>query len=807
EKILMKRLRMGALMDDFIWIRSYVVHDQGVQGSQWSPSGKYYLSYGEDKSIRVHDPEIFPTTLKNPTTIAEYNFPDSFNAGIRAVSFLGEDRILILTTDNNLHVWHWEKEKEIKPIAAGIKALAIDAKNTSIAYAQGSKLLIDRKRLENDKLQVNPETETGISPIDQIIFTHDGSEIIARSETEIVHIIPGGKIQKLIGIEGDLNCMALSPDSLTVAAGDAKGKIKIWHRENQQFILKHSVSQMDSILCLAFSQDSRLLASGGVDNRAVVWNVNNGSFKYQIQHDGDVTCLAFSNDPEWLITGSDDNTLRISYKETGRPASSNLVYNATMRFITPHPRVPLLVAGGDDNTCVLWDMQPKNQISIPLDKKLDQFIIGKKEGIYYRNGPKVTYSPSESIAKAFNDTAGRFVNFKQSDFHNSSQIIHENAVSISELGPKDLVILSKDGALDIWHKETKKKEKILQRPMLENQKIVIKGSSIGKFFMLEIPLGDNRKVRELYSHDGKKIEHTCLENTNIIVFNEDDSKVAFGNFDGSISIFETTNESLIEKAVLKESHKGAVASMAFSKDGKHIASGGEDMFIRVWNIDSKKPLWEDPKDPHHAAKITSLVIDHTNGKVLSGGEDNTLRVWDLKDGKPINEAMLHNSSVTGIKLWDGGSKTKIKNIAFTLCSEGAIYLWDLSSGQLLAPPALTPSYLILDFGILNDCVNDPVVLFAGSFGTMLAKRLQAAPNKSAEELREFAEYHPAFKLQDKDGPSKGTVLVPLAGSVIIPPKGSDPKKEYDYLMHKVLNDFKEEFPPIPKLTTDLPTSK
>lgn len=61
---MMKRLRMGALMDDFIWIRSYVVHDQGVQGSQWSPSGKYYLSYGEDKSIRVHDPEIFPTTLK-----------------------------------------------------------------------------------------------------------------------------------------------------------------------------------------------------------------------------------------------------------------------------------------------------------------------------------------------------------------------------------------------------------------------------------------------------------------------------------------------------------------------------------------------------------------------------------------------------------------------------------------------------------------------------------------------------------------------------------------------------------------------
>jgi WD40 repeat protein len=808
EKILMKRLRMGALMDDFIWIRSYVVHDQGVQGSQWSPSGKYYLSYGEDKSIRVHDPEIFPTTLKKPTTIADYNFADSFNAGIRTVSFLGEDRILILTTDNNLHVWHWKKEKEIKPVAAGIKTVAVDAKNNSIAYAQGSKVLIDRKGLENDKLQANSETEPGIGPIEQIIFTPDGSEIIARSETEIVHIIPGGKIQKLIGIEGDLNCMALSPDSLTVAAGDANGKIKVWLRENQQFILKHSVSQMDSILCLAFSQDSKLLASGGVDNRAVVWNVNNGSFKYQIQHDGDVTCLAFSNDPQWLITGSDDNTLHVSYKETGRPVSSNLVYNATMRFINPHPRVPLLLAGGDDNTCVLWDMLPKNKIPIPLDNKLDQFIIGNAGRLYYRNGPKVTYAPSESIAKAFNDTSGRFVNFKQSDLNNSAQIIHENALSIAELGTKDLVILCKDGTIDIWNKESAKKQTLPLRTKLENQKIVIKGSSIGKFFLFEISVGDGRKIYELYSRDGKKIEHKGLENCNVIVFSEDDSKVAFGNFDGSISIFETTNDSLIEKAIFKELHKGAVSSLAFSKDGKFIASGGEDMFLRAWNIDSQKLLWKDPKDPHHAAKISCLIIDDATGKILSGGEDNTLRVWNLTNGNPINEAMLHNSSVIGIKIWDADSKSKFKNIAATLSSEGAVYFWDLSSGQLLAPPLFTPSYLILGFGFLKECTKNPVVMVTGSYGTMIVSRLQEAPeDKSAEQLREFAEYHPAFKLQDKDGPSKGTVLVPIAGSVLIPPKGADPKMEYNFLMHKVLRDFQYEFPPIPKLTADSPLSK
>ena len=815
EKIPIKRLRMGAMMDSFIWIRSYVVHDQGVQGAQWSPSGEYYLSYGEDKSIRVHNPKIFPTTLEKPTTIAEYNFPDSFNAGLRNVCFLDETRILILTTDNNLHVWHWEKEKEPKkelkkePVASEIKTIAVDTKTNSIAYARGSKLFIDRKGLEGDKLQENFEAETGIGNIEQILFNPDGSGIIARSETEIVYIIPGGKIQKLKGIEGDLKCIAISPDSLTLAAGDDNGKIKVWQLENQQFLLKHSLSQMDSILCLAFSQDSKLLGTGGVDNRAVVWNVNNGTFKYQIQHDGDVTCLAFSNDPKWLITGSDDNTMRVFFRESGRFASSNLVYNATMRFITPHPRAPLLVAGGDDNTCVLWDMQPKNQIAIPLDNKLDQIIIGKSEGVYYRNGPKITYAPTATIGKTFNESMERYLNFNKGDFKKSVRVIHENALSMAELGPKALVILSKDGAVDIWDKESGKNQKILQRPMIENQKIVLTSSSTGKFFLIEVPIGDGRKIFELYSNSGKKIEYSELNNSSAITFSEDDSQIAFGDFDGTISTFDITNESIIEKFILKGAHKGAVARLAFSKDGKFIASGGEDMFLRLWDINSKKMHWgKDPADPQHAAKITSILIDNTNGKILSGGEDNTLRVWNFADGKQFNEAMLHNSSVVKIKLWEGDMDSKVKKVAITLSSEGAVYFWDFSSGSLLAPPLLTPSYLILDFGILNDCTQDPVVLFAGTFGTMLVKRLQAAPEKATPmQLREFAEYHPAFKLQDKEGPSKGTVLVPLAGSVIIPPKGSDPKKENNFLMHKVLKDFKDEFPPLPKLTVDSPLTK
>ena len=216
---------------------------------------------------------------------------------------------------------------------------------------------------------------------------------------------------------------------------------------------------------------------------------------------------------------------------------------------------------------------------------------------------------------------------------------------------------------------------------------------------------------------------------------------------------------------------------------------------------------KDPVDPQHAANIRTIVIDETKKRILSCGEDSTLRAWKLQDGTPLNEAMLHDSTVNGVEVWQGTGKSEGKNVGVTSCTEGAVYLWDLNQGKLLSPPIVPIGFQIMGFGFLQTSGVDPILIFADSYGQMFVQRLQAAPEKAtAEQLREFAEYHPAFKLQN-EGNSAGTVLVPLAGSVIIPPKGSDPNMEYNYLMPRVLREFEKEFPPIPKLTTDAPIGK
>lgn len=806
EDIRGKRLRMGILMDSFTWIRSYVVHDKAVQGAEWSPSGNYYLSYGKDKSIRVHNPKIFPTTLEKPTTVAEIVLPGT--GDIRNACFFGDDRALVLSSENKLFVWHWLKEKKLKFITEGVKSIAVDPKGLLLAYDMDGKIFIDHQGMKDDKLENKIAVETGIGPIKQIKFMPDASGLIAISNNEIAKISLEGKVEKLKGVKSKLKCIAISPDIKKVAAGTELGDVQVWDLDNLLLEPKFSYSHFEAVLCLDFNHDSSLIASGAVDNRAMVWNVEDKKYKFQVQHDSDVTCLAFSQSPKWLLTGSDDNTIRISNPKTGRPASSNLVYNGTLRFMVPHPRAPLLVAGGDDNTCVLWDTLPKNRISIPLEEKLDQFIIGNTGSIFYRTGPKVKIASTKSIAETIETTKGRHLSFDIESFQKSAVLIHENAYIIGMLGNDGIAILDQKGALEIWQGTSKLSQMNLSNLKADYQIVSLIGSSTGKFFALEILKSDGRKTYEVYDRKGNLIDLKKMDEASSMAFSMDETKFAWGDYEGNIRILDISNGISGELVVLEKSHDGTVSCLTFSKDGMFLASGGEDMFLRLWNIKTKEMQWgKDPNDPQHAANIRNIFIDHANKRILSCGEDSTLRAWKFQDGTPLNEAMLHDSTVNGVEVWQGKGKSKSKNVGITSCTEGAVYLWDLGKSQLLSPPIMSLGYQVVGFGFLQNSGDDPTFIFADSYGQLIVQRLQKAPEKATPmKLREFAEFHPAFKLQDT-GEGSGTVLVPLAGSVLIPPKDSDPKKQFEFLMHKVLRDFQYEFPPIPTLSSDAPKEK
>jgi len=105
------------------------------------------------------------------------------------------------------------------------------------------------------------------------------------------------------------------------------------------------------------------------------------------------------------------------------------------------------------------------------------------------------------------------------------------------------------------------------------------------------------------------------------------------------------------------------------------------------------------------------------------------------------------------------------NIAGTSTAEGVIYLWDLDSGEILAPLVSIPGHDSFFHGFLApDSEGRPVFLARGPNGFLYANRMMTAPSEFTDkQLLEFAEYHTATALDKVDG----TYLLPISATELV----------------------------------------
>ena len=757
-RIELERLRLGAIIDGFAWIRSYVVHNQAVRGAEWSPSGKLYMTFGDDCSVRVHDPAHFPPTIAQWTPGAE----SIASGGIRNALFYiadNKEKLLILDGSGRLFDWNFKDRLDPDYIGGGFDAITLAPAGRQIALARGNRARVFD--LESGPgstraawLDTKDWTEIA-EEVRELAFAGSPRRVIVRTDHSL-SIFDAAKptvATTLAGLGGVVTCMAKTPDGNHVAAGNDRGDIRIWDTKSG---LVHNVTfgHPEKILCLGFSPNGKLLASGSTDQRVSVRDWNTGHLKYQVGHDGDVTCLAFSQNPQWLLTGSEDNTIRIWHSESGRPASSQLVYNATLRTIVPHPTEPLLLAGGDDNVCCLWDTIPKNRVIIRTGIPMDQFLVNRKGLLAMRFGESVRVGSTLPISEAFKKTPAtgwdRTIDFDAAGFLDSLRTIPVKGKSIALMGNK-VAMLDAEGSVFIWDMENQELKTILPPDPMRSKATAIMGNKPGSHFVLETQGVGGRKI-ELFQADGRPIPIPETEAVSAWAFGNNDILLGWGDARGDLRVaYLGSNPPRIVGPT--RAHAGGVTSIAI---GSVIATGGEDMRVRLWNSDLGKPLFPDAPVPRHASSVSIIsFLDDTH--FLSGGEDNTMRYWDTKTGNPLPDTMLHNSSVTGST---GMIFPEMgRELASSSSSEGAVYIWDLQSGQIIAPLIVMPGYTIRGFDFLENAGPKPVVIAGGSMGTIMVQRVVEPPKEiSAGDLLNFAEYHPAFEIN-----KEGTKLNPIPG--------------------------------------------
>ncbi|MCC5616087.1 serine/threonine protein kinase [Nostoc sp. CHAB 5836] len=168
----------------------------------------------------------------------------------------------------------------------------------------------------------------------------------------------------LKGHSSDVNSVAFSPDSTTLASASDDQTIKLWNLASGQEI--HTLEGHSNwIWTVAFSPDHKILASGSADKTIKLWNIDTGKLIRTLQgHSDGVTSVAFSPDGKTLASGSasKDKTIKLWNIDTGNLIRTLEGHSNGVPSVIFSPDGKTLASGGWDKTIKLWNLDTGKSI-------------------------------------------------------------------------------------------------------------------------------------------------------------------------------------------------------------------------------------------------------------------------------------------------------------------------------------------------------------------------------------------------------------------------------------------------------------
>jgi len=159
---------------------------------------------------------------------------------------------------------------------------------------------------------------------------------------------------------GGTRSLALSPDGMTLAAGNVDGTVSLWDTATGKNRVDLRAGN-EMILAAAFSPDGARLACCSTDSRIHIWDLATHLLHSTLEgHWGPVTALAFAPDGRVLASGGEDKTVRLWDIENAREIAVLHGHNDVVLAVTFSPDGELVASTAlSDRGVQLWDVQKK----------------------------------------------------------------------------------------------------------------------------------------------------------------------------------------------------------------------------------------------------------------------------------------------------------------------------------------------------------------------------------------------------------------------------------------------------------------
>jgi WD40 repeat protein len=128
----------------------------------------------------------------------------------------------------------------------------------------------------------------------------------------------GQKVRELIGHEGMVTAVAVTPDGRYAVSGSEDCTLRVWRlADGKEICNRHP--RISFVKCVAIAPDGRVAVSSFGDGTLTVWDTDSWSERWSVEgHRHAVTGVAVSPNGRWVLSAGWDNMARLWDLETGQ---------------------------------------------------------------------------------------------------------------------------------------------------------------------------------------------------------------------------------------------------------------------------------------------------------------------------------------------------------------------------------------------------------------------------------------------------------------------------------------------------------
>ena len=590
-------------------------HKGGILSVAISPDGRYAVSGGEDKIVRVWNP----------------------NSRECLWSFKGhEDQVLsVAITADGKHAVSGSRDKSIRL--------------WDIQHGRSLKTF----RGHTDWVSV-------------VAVTPDGKRVISGSRDNTLRKweIPTGKcFWTSEAFRHSINALAITPDGRYALSGHDEENLYLWDlTTGKRSERKFYGSSLDNlgffasvVSSLAISDDGEFAVAGSPNATLQLWDLNSGQEIRKLKggHDEKITSVSVIPDSHFILSGSDDTTLGLWDLESNEHVWAFEGHKGSIHSIAVARKGHLVISGSQDSTMRVW-----NAIT--------------RESLWTLWGAQGHTGAVTSVAIAllgrFVVSASRDMSLRLWDMESAKCLRslegHVKEVTCLTVTPDGRLALSGscDLTLLLWELGTGRclrtfkghTDDVTAVAVSPNGQFAISGSADHTLRLWNVKSG--KTLRIFKGHEDR---------INSVVVTPDGRFVISGSQDASIRLWNISSGKCIRTF---EGHEESVTSLNVLSDGRFIVSGSTDHDLRLWHLSTGKcvRIFRGHKEPVHSVATTP-----DRRFVVSGSTDSTVRLWELATAKCLRTFVGHQDTVSALTVSPDGQYIVSGSADTTL------RLWDL----------------------------------------------------------------------------------------------------------------------------------